>query len=69
MKGNRFYRLIIIYAALAFLLVTGAVAAKEGGKIVHDGEYNFLEAQYGEQWAKEDQEIDAKLAEIRKKNG
>jgi arylsulfatase len=47
----------------------GAVAAKEGGEIVHDGEYYFLEAQFGEQWAKEDQEIDAKLAEIRKKNG
>jgi arylsulfatase len=42
---------------------------KEGGKIVHDGEYNFLKAQHGEKWAKEDKEIDAKLAEIRKKNG
>ena len=69
MKDNRFYSLILIYAALAFLLSAGAVTAKEGGKIVHDGEYNFLEAQYGEQWAKEDKEIDAKLAEIRKKNG
>jgi arylsulfatase len=69
MKDNRFYSLILIYVALAFLLSAGAVTAKEGGKIVHDGEYNFLEAQYGEQWAKEDKEIDAKLAEIRKKNG
>jgi arylsulfatase len=69
MKGNRFYTLVLIYAALAFLLGGGAVAAKEGGEIVHDGEYYFLEAQFGEQWAKEDQEIDAKLAEIRKKNG
>jgi arylsulfatase len=69
MKGNRFYTLVLIYAALAFLLGGGAVAAKEGGEIVHDGEYYFLEAQFGEQWATEDQEIDAKLAEIRKKNG
>jgi len=39
------------------------------GEIVHDGEYNFLKAQHGEKWAKEDKEIDAKLADIRKKNG
>jgi arylsulfatase len=39
------------------------------GKIIHDGEYNFIEAKHGEKWAKEDKEIDAKLAEIRKKNG
>jgi arylsulfatase len=38
-------------------------------KIVHDGEYNFLKAQHGEKWAKEDKEIDAKLEEIRKRNG
>jgi arylsulfatase A-like enzyme len=37
--------------------------------IIHDGEYNFLAAQHGKRWAKEDKEIDAKLAEIRKKNG
>jgi arylsulfatase len=54
---------------MACLLYTGATWATENRKIVHDGEYYFLEAEYGEQWAKEDQEIDAKLAEIRKKNG
>jgi arylsulfatase A-like enzyme len=69
MKVDKFYALIFIYAALAFLMGAGAVAAKEGGKIVHDGEYYFLEAQFGEKWAKEDKEIDTKLAEIRKKNG
>ena len=69
MRNNRFYRLILISTALIFLLGAGAVAAKEGGQIIHDGEYNFLEAQYGEKWAKEDKEIDTKLAEIRKKNG
>ncbi|MCP4338747.1 MAG: hypothetical protein GY799_07625 [Desulfobulbaceae bacterium] len=37
-------------------------------EIVHDGKYKFLESQYGEKWAKEDKEIDAKLAEIREKN-
>ena len=69
MKVDRFYALILIYVTLAFLMGAGAVAAKEGGEIVHDGEYNFLRAQYGEKWAKEDKEIDTKLAEIRKKNG
>lgn len=37
--------------------------------IIRDGEYNFLAAQHGDKWAKQDKEIDAKLAEIRKKNG
>ena len=41
-------------------------AAKE---IIHDGEYNFIKAQHGEKWAKEDVVIEDKLAEIRKKNG
>ena len=36
--------------------------------IVHDGEYYFLERQYEEAWAKEDKEIDAKLAGLRKKH-
>ena len=69
MKSNRFFHLLLIYAVLAFLFSAGAAAAKAGDKIVHDVEYRFLEAQYGEKWAKEDKEIDAKLAEIRKKNG
>ena len=66
MKNNRFFHLLLIYAVLAFLFSAGAAAAKAGNKIVHDGEYRFLEAQYGEKWAKEDKEIDTKLAEIRK---
>ncbi|MEP1473057.1 MAG: sulfatase-like hydrolase/transferase [Halieaceae bacterium] len=37
--------------------------------IVHDGEYNFVKAQYGDSWDKEDREIDAALAEIRERNG
>ena len=43
-----------------------ASAAKE---IIHDGEYEYLKTQYGEKWANEDKEIEAKLEEIRKKNG
>jgi arylsulfatase len=37
--------------------------------IVHDGEYDFLAAQYKDQWAGENKEIDAKLAELRSANG
>ena len=69
MKVDRFYALILIFAALSFLLVTGAAVAKEDGKIVHDAEHYILEAQHGEKWAAEDKQIDAKLAELRSKNG
>jgi len=68
MKVDRFYTLILICAALAFLLSAGAVAAKEDGKIVHDTEYYILEAQNGEQWAADDKKVDKKLAEFREKN-
>jgi arylsulfatase len=47
-------------------LCAGQVAAKD---IVHDGEYYFVEAQHKDAWAKEDVEVDARLAEIREKNG
>ena len=50
----------------ANMLNSGVQAADS---IIHDCEYNFLEAKHGEKWAKQDKVIDAKLAEIRKKNG
>ena len=37
--------------------------------IVHDGEYYFVEAQYKDQWAAQDKDIEAKLAQLRKANG
>ena len=69
MKCNRYYPLIIIYAAMAFLLSTAASVAMEGGKIIHDAEHYILKAQHGENWAVEDKQIDEKLSEIREKNG
>ena len=69
MKVDRYYTLILIFAALAFLLAPGAVAAKEDDKIIHDAEYYVLEAQHEEKWAADDDKIDKKLAEIRKRNG
>ena len=60
--------------SLTFILIllfsiSAAMADTKDAEIIHDGEYNFLKAQYGEKWAAEDKEIDKKLADIRKKNG
>lgn len=55
---------------LLFLLVftlVGNVAAEE--PIVHDAEFYVLKAQHGEKWAKEDSELNKKLAALRKKFG
>jgi arylsulfatase A-like enzyme len=69
MKGNRFYHLILVYGTLAFLLGTGAAAAEEDGKIVHDAEHYILLQQHGEKWAAEDKELDEKLKALREKYG
>jgi arylsulfatase len=61
--------LCALVAVLFFNFSGLPVAQAQSGKIIHDGEYYFLAAQHGERWAKEDKEISAKLAEIRKKNG
>jgi arylsulfatase A-like enzyme len=50
---------------LACVLAAGA-SAKD---IIHDAEYYVLEAQHGKKWAKQDQELDAKLAALEKKHG
>ncbi len=52
---------------LAVLCAMPAVAQQ--GAIVHDGEFEFLRAQFAEQWDAQDVEIEAKLAEIRDANG
>ncbi len=54
--------------ALGGLIGSQAMAAKP---LIHDGEYDFIARQQGqgEKWAKEDEEIEARLAEIRKNNG
>ena len=61
--------LCALVAALFFNFSGLPVAQAQSGKIIHDAEHNILAAQHGKRWAKEDKEIDAKLAEIRKKNG
>ena len=60
---------VVILATMALVLNAGVVQAEEKGEIVHDGEYEYLRAQYGEQWDAEDERVEAMLADIRKQNG
>ena len=51
------------------IILAAAVAAPAyGAEIVHDAEFNILTAQHGQRWQREDQAIEARLAEIRNKN-
>ena len=56
-----------------FTIALGALAwattAAAQDPFVHDGEVEFLRAQFGEQWDAQDVEIDARLAEIYEANG
>ncbi|MDP5221015.1 sulfatase-like hydrolase/transferase [Ruegeria sp. 2205SS24-7] len=54
--------------ASAMVLMAGASFAQDA-PIIHDGEFQFLRAQFDDQWDVQDTEIDAKLAEIRDANG
>ena len=49
------------------LSMYGTFASASG--IVHDAEYYVLEKQNGERWTVEDEDLDERLAEFRKKNG
>ena len=55
---------------LGFFLVMStswATQAQGKSKIIHDAGYYILEAQKGGKWTAEDEELDAKLAELRTK--
>ena len=65
-RSTVFCFLVVAIATMVFSSSIGL--AKDKRKIIHDAEHNILKAQHGERWAKEDKEIDAKLAQIRKKN-
>jgi arylsulfatase A-like enzyme len=60
---------ITVVAAAGLALSCGSPDVIAEKDIIHDGEFNYLKKQYGKKWAEEDKAIDAKLAEIRKKNG
>lgn len=63
---------IAMRAVLALLLLGGCgmtAFAQTNRKTVHDAEYYILEAQNGQRWAAEDQDLDARLAALRQKYG
>lgn len=71
MNKNRSYGLRSVICGL-FGILGGVVISAPGWAakpIIHDGEYDFLAAQYQEQWEKEDREIDARLAQLKQNNG
>lgn len=68
MKIRKLSKHLIGFSFVALLLVTGW-STLQAAEIIHDAEYYVLESMHGEKWAKEDKEIDRKLAELRKKHG
>jgi opacity protein-like surface antigen len=56
-------------AYLTIVLAAMAAAPVYGADIIHDADHYILEAQHGTKWMVGDKEIDAKLADIRRKNG
>ena len=60
-------RLLVFFLVI---IITGPIGwARTGSnQIVHDTEYYILEAQNGKKWAKDDKDVDKKMAEFRKKN-
>ncbi|WP_170763667.1 sulfatase-like hydrolase/transferase [Ruegeria lacuscaerulensis] len=54
---------------LPLLFLGTGPALGQDNPIIHDGEFQYLRAQFGEVWDTQDVEIDARLAEIRDANG
>jgi arylsulfatase len=57
----------IFAVPLAGLMLMASFASAKD--IIHDADYYVLEAQHGEQWAKDDEAVEKKLAAFRKTNG
>ena len=58
-----------ICGAVLLVVSSASLSLTLAEDIVHDAEHYILKAQNGERWAAEDQTLDAKLAELRKKHG
>lgn len=58
-----------IERSLLILLLGMFALGAQAKDIIHDAEYYILEAQNGEAWDAEDEALDKKLAELRKKHG
>lgn len=56
--------------AFAFgLAILATTSFAQTSPIVHDAEYYVLEAQNGQQWAKEEKELGQRLVELKQKHG
>jgi arylsulfatase A-like enzyme len=62
---NKFAIQSLLYLSFIFSLYSGTA---NGQSIQHDAEHYVLLEQHREAWAEEDKQIDAKLADLRKKN-
>ena len=62
MKHVKLLSLALLGAALLGLKLNAQ-------EIIHDSEYYILEAQHGEKWATEDEGLQKKIAELKKKYG
>ena len=64
-------KLPVAWKALAMMSLTAVstVPALAAKPIAHDAEFYVLQEQNGERWAQEDTALDARLAELREKNG
>ena len=60
---------LVVVSAFIRLLAGSQPASAAGKPISHDAEYYILDAQHGEKWKVEDQQLGAKLAKLRKKFG
>jgi arylsulfatase len=58
-----------LFSGFLAVLAVFATSAKAQEPILHDGEFEYLRAQFGEKWAAQDIEIDQKLVDIRAANG
>ncbi|RLB66531.1 MAG: sulfatase [Deltaproteobacteria bacterium] len=59
----------ILQASFVLALASFIAPVSMAKDIIHDAEYRMIEPQYSELWAAEDEQIDARLAELREKNG
>lgn len=50
------------FLAATFLACAFIVTNSLANDIIHDAEYDILEAQHGEKWAADDKNVEAKLA-------
>ena len=70
MKATIGKNLIVAALLLGVVCLLACIqSASAQQPVVHDAEYYILDAQNGQKWAAEDKDLDARLAELRKKYG